>query len=308
VTGYDWVYENLLAKRAITRPGRSDFVGRIAIVGELLGGSLATSLALTECRIGVPGIVAAAVSSPIVDWVAFDNEDMLDDIESGLKEPHQADLTLRALLDQRRTIFRRPDAYFDPFASPVLFFRSAGADIPPPPVEHPRGDQGMSDMEILAQLSREEGEEQDFFRAQLAMREASSTKAAEREASPRSSEEVWGEILHPTVKKRKASRRYPSPALKLRLPPFHIATGGKGSILHGQNAEFARLLRKSDERQRRVEDDDDAFEQVSAPVDNGMVELAQSRAGLGLWDAGQDGRARLFEAAQWLRMTLFRED
>jgi hypothetical protein len=191
----------------------------------------------------------------------------------------------------------------------------------------------MSDMEILAQLSREEGEEQDYFRAQLAMRTAAATAAAaaanndklpdeQKNPSPRSSEEIWGEILYPTVKKRKASRRYPSPALKLRLPPFHISTGAKGdAILHGQNVEFARLLRKSDERLKRVvveeegEDDDGGggndgggqrgFEQL---FNNGMVEFAPSRAGLGLWDAGQEGRARLFEAAQWLMTTLFRAD
>jgi acetyl esterase/lipase len=311
VTGYDWVLENLLAKRAISRPGRSDLVGRIAVVGELLGGSLATSLALTECRIGEPGIVAAAVSSPIVDWIAFDNEDIHDHhVDGSLNQSQQAELTPRALLDHRRTIFRRPDAYFDPFASPVLFFRSAGADVPAALIEDPRGYEGMSDMDLLAQLCREEGEEQDYFRAQLAMRTAALAQVSHQKASPRSSEEIFGEILYPTVKKRKASRRYPSPALKLRLPPFHITTGGRGSILNAQNAEFARLLRKSDERQQRGKNDDyDGFhEQLSAPIDNGKVELTQSRAGLGLWDAGQDGRASFFEAAQWLRTTLFHGD
>jgi acetyl esterase/lipase len=293
VTGYDWVYENLLAKRAISRPGRSDLVGRIAVVGELLGGSLATSLALTECKIGEPGIVAAAVSSPIVDWVAFDDEGAAEPVTNGRGEPLKVDLSLHGLLNHRRTIFRRPDAYFDPFASPSLFFRSAGIDAPPPPIGEEGPEQGSSDMDFLAQLSREESNEQDFFRSQLAL---------DADSTPSQGSPPLTAAPLPIVKRRKASRRYPSPSLKLRLPPFHIATGGD-SILKPQVAEFVRLLQKSDERQQRALDD--MLAPPGSSFESDMVDYIQSPAGLGLWDSGRDGRARLSDAAQWLRMTLF---
>lgn len=46
---------------------------RIGVVGELVGGSLATLLALTECRVNESGIGAAAVNNPITDWVLPDD-------------------------------------------------------------------------------------------------------------------------------------------------------------------------------------------------------------------------------------------
>ncbi|KAF2742770.1 alpha/beta-hydrolase [Sporormia fimetaria CBS 119925] len=60
--GYDWVTENL----ASSQP----FPARLGVLGELVGGTLATSIALTECRVNAQTrIAAAAVNSPIADWV-----------------------------------------------------------------------------------------------------------------------------------------------------------------------------------------------------------------------------------------------
>lgn len=61
MNGHDWIIDNMLAEQALT--------ARLGVCGELFGGSLATSLALTECRIGESRIVAAAVNNPIADWV-----------------------------------------------------------------------------------------------------------------------------------------------------------------------------------------------------------------------------------------------
>ncbi|KAH7119606.1 Alpha/Beta hydrolase protein [Dendryphion nanum] len=62
---YDWILHNLLPDT--TRHAK------IAVCGELVGASLATMLALTECRIGQSRIVAAAVNNPIADWVFPDD-------------------------------------------------------------------------------------------------------------------------------------------------------------------------------------------------------------------------------------------
>lgn len=65
--GWDWIRENLL----LDKFDRS-YLARLGVCGELIGGSLATMLALTECRIGESRIAAAAVNNPIADWVFRD--------------------------------------------------------------------------------------------------------------------------------------------------------------------------------------------------------------------------------------------
>jgi hypothetical protein len=66
--GYDWVKDNLL-QDGFSRP----VIARMGVCGELMGGSLATMLALTECRSGASRIGVAAVNNPIADWVFPDD-------------------------------------------------------------------------------------------------------------------------------------------------------------------------------------------------------------------------------------------
>ena len=66
--GFDWVRDNLL-RDGFSRP----VIGRMGVCGELMGGSLAVMLALTECRAGESRIAAASVNNPIVDWVFPDD-------------------------------------------------------------------------------------------------------------------------------------------------------------------------------------------------------------------------------------------
>lgn len=66
--GYDWVKDNLL-RDGFSQPK----LARMGVCGELMGGSLAVTLALTECRHGESRIGAAAVNSPIADWVFPDD-------------------------------------------------------------------------------------------------------------------------------------------------------------------------------------------------------------------------------------------
>lgn len=66
--GYDWVQDNLLVDGS-----QKPYAARLGICGELMGGSIATMLALTECRVGESRIVGAAVNNPIADWVFPDD-------------------------------------------------------------------------------------------------------------------------------------------------------------------------------------------------------------------------------------------
>ena len=291
LAGYDWVKEHLLAKCAISRAGRPQHVGRIGVCGELIGGGLATMLALTECRIGEAGITAAAVSNPVVDWSGVDGEDrgvtVSDTDMAGRLE------TLRGLL------FQKPGHYFDPFASPSLFFRSAGKDVPRANSNAP-----ADDLEHLAFLDRE-----DFFRQQLVLN-ALSHKYTNAEADD--------EDLPDEKPRRKTARRYPSASLGLKVPPFHISAGSMPPF-EDQAGEFAHLLRKSFLRQAQASnfgrkvlspaeiaklDDDERLEQQAQVAKAYSKAQLEEYDGFGLWNDSRHGVKRVQEAAMWLKEKL----
>jgi len=118
---------------------------------------------------GESRIAAAAVNNPVVDWVFPETaakglstqEDVLNWMDelpldewvdaslfAGLEKPKKKDkkkaapsswmqhaqnpvLSASTLRYARNELFRKPVNYFDPFASPILFFRTPGADVPP---------------------------------------------------------------------------------------------------------------------------------------------------------------------------------
>lgn len=114
-------------------------------------------LALTECHDGKPGISGAALGNPIVDWTSL--FPAMDEVESlpaaPLEEslypklpdtqgmtfvkgfasnPNKAEsdssISMASLMALRSTLFPKPETYFDPFISPLLFFRTPGYDLP----------------------------------------------------------------------------------------------------------------------------------------------------------------------------------
>ena len=100
-------------------------------------------LALTESNPARPHISAAAIGNPILDWTSIfpSNRDMVvDDIQPveqgsnwGPKAPNceaTDDLSPSGLISLRKRIFRKAEHFFDPFASPLLFFRTPGFDLP----------------------------------------------------------------------------------------------------------------------------------------------------------------------------------
>ena len=291
LAGYDWISAHLLPKRSITRPGRSEHVGRIAVVGELIGGSLSTMLALTECRRGEPGVFAAAVNNPVVDWVLPDTVD----------EPTESGNSTTALLQARQDFFPKPTSYFDPFASPLLFFRTPGAEVPVVRSE-------VDDMTCLSMIERE-----DFYKQQMMLSGISSSN---------SSSDLDDPAEEPAVKK-KASRLFPSKNLNLELPSLYVSSGDS-SPLHGQAVELSQAMRKSITRAhkahltrvmgfgRKVLQDDelDQMDEDELRTREAAEEMAQKKVcfkaheGIGLWDQSPSGRRRMEDAVAWLKEKL----
>ncbi|KAJ5959561.1 uncharacterized protein N7479_006711 [Penicillium vulpinum] len=134
LAGFDWIRTNL-------RPSR------LTIFGTHVGGSLALMLALTEARC----IQAVAAVDPICDWPGLDEYCTRESTitrpktrtgdnttpnptpskqkrQSRKRTPAPPDLV--PLLQARSNFFSTPERCFDSFASPILFLRSAGRDVP----------------------------------------------------------------------------------------------------------------------------------------------------------------------------------
>lgn len=97
--GYDWVQENLLLDGS-----QKPYTARLGVCGELMGGSIATMLALTECRVGESRVVAAAVNNPIADWVFPD--DLPPVSASELPEPVSSEETAFPAEDDMMASFK----------------------------------------------------------------------------------------------------------------------------------------------------------------------------------------------------------
>ena len=121
-------------------------------------------LALTESRKSQPRISAAALGNPLADWTALPPNDKGPYGSNGKKygavshAPYQSDgvtrihpdstverdwnqadvadqprnipVRVQDLLTLRCSLFRKPEGYFDPFASPLLFFRTPSLNVP----------------------------------------------------------------------------------------------------------------------------------------------------------------------------------
>ncbi|KAJ5387740.1 hypothetical protein N7509_010281 [Penicillium cosmopolitanum] len=121
ITGFDWIQDNL-------RPTQ------LGVFGSHIGGSLALMLALTEAE----KVNAVAAAAPICDWPGLDeyclgNAETIDGPRKSSKKKASkavAPPDLVPLLDARKQLFSSFERCFDAFASPILFLRSAGRDVP----------------------------------------------------------------------------------------------------------------------------------------------------------------------------------
>ncbi|KAF6228144.1 hypothetical protein HO133_007874 [Letharia lupina] len=146
LAGYDWTRANLArgihtgykGLRMTTKPSK------IGVCGELAGGSLATMLALTECfytpaELEPQGISALAVGNPILDWTALTpsfarrnapQAGLFRKVRGFPGGANNESLSVNGLCDIREAFFSKAERYFDPFASPLLFFRTPSSEIP----------------------------------------------------------------------------------------------------------------------------------------------------------------------------------
>ena len=147
LAGYDWIRKHLGA-----RPNKgheeSENSGRakLGVCGEHVGGSLASMLALTECHTSKQGIAAAGIGNPITDWTLLSLESQkassisttsarsgdftTKQLSTHLGPVVDQPLTTPSLLSLRDSIFPKAERYYDPFASPILFFRTPSFDLP----------------------------------------------------------------------------------------------------------------------------------------------------------------------------------
>ncbi|KAF2788784.1 alpha/beta-hydrolase [Melanomma pulvis-pyrius CBS 109.77] len=337
--GYDWILENLLEHESSTK-ARKPQPARLGICGELVGGSLATMLALTECQRGENRIVAAAVNSPIVDWVFPDDLPVLPPSE--LPEPFAPEETqfpadqdlmtwwtredrqeptpaiqkrqkrapkpppptswqlysdnetipTLTLSGERDVLFRKPEDYFDRFASPIHFFRSPHGYL-----TYPHGE------DIIASSSPSE-QPKDPFDWETRMSIDHFESFDDSSTTPE---------LPTLARCRAYARIYPPSGTSLSLPQWHITTGTQSPLLD-QASELTKMVRRSIARQTlRTNTQRDLWHD---PAEKAKYETyAEQRVqwneveGLGLWsqpDETPDWQSQIEAVGTWMGAGLAR--
>jgi len=323
LTAYDWIRDNLLQDE-FQRP----YLARLGVCGELMGGSLATMLGLTECRLGESRIGAAAVNNPIADWVfpeelpsvdpeelpeplapdetAFPAEEdiMAIDVPKAPKPRKRTPKTPQptswqrygdnstiptlTLSAERDVLFRRSEDYFDRFASPIHFFRSPHAQMLQPQQD-----------DMFA--SRQPDELLDF-ETQMSLEHFSSVHS-----QPVSPPEP--PIL---TRCRAYARIYPPAGTNLSLPTWNITTGAE-SPLSDQARELAKVLRRSVARHAlrvragRTRWHDASEKQMYEEQAEEKVELNTYSSGTGLWTQYRDDEdleKHLLDVGGWMKQRL----
>ena len=186
-------------------------------------------------------ISALAVQDTVFDWTKLHREDAsaagnADVVEPAAKKRKQTqsveDEEARRLRELMPSLFRSPETTFDPFASPLLFLRTAGMYVPtsfssndpiydtlptPPPTPD------SSPITEFPNVWDEPDFPEDF--------------------EPGSGISVSKMALGPAP--RKSHLRFPPRRSGLIIPSTRIAVSGESAWLHGQGEEMSRLLARS---------------------------------------------------------------
>ncbi|KAJ5380830.1 uncharacterized protein N7496_003258 [Penicillium cataractarum] len=254
LAAFDWIQTHL-------QPAQ------LGIFGSHIGGSLALMLALTEAQ----SVKAVASIMPVCDWPGLDEYCTTEQLSASASgdttdQASQGKPTKRAskkktpcatapadlvpLLAAREALFASPERCFDAFASPILFLRSAGRDVPRSFPEYMIGPEYPIPVLKTPQ--------HNTLDASLSNPEFDPLAAEEDELS---------EAGHPTIRRRKALSRWPPYGLdygaggrgwggngvrrlQVTLPWVRVYVEGKegnenGSVLAEQGEEMVSVMRRA---------------------------------------------------------------
>ncbi|ORY10962.1 Alpha/Beta hydrolase protein [Clohesyomyces aquaticus] len=334
--GYDWILGNLVRdSSADSNPRRH--VARLGVCGELVGGSLATMLALTECRMGGSRIGAAAVNNPIADWVFPDDLPVVE--KALISEPYAPEETSFPADDDLATWWTQQDEQESvpiPHKRPkrktkqpppaswienaensmlptlllsgerdVLFRKSEHFfDRFASPIHFFRSPHGQlicpQDDDIYASIAPDQLRDPLDFETQMSINHFESVDQTPK-APP-----------VPTLTRCRAyARIYPPAGSNLSLPRWHISTG-TGSPLLDQANELAKRTKRAIARQSlRART---SRRHWTDPVEKAKYEeYAEQRVqlsvigGTGLWTQSEDTiqwRSQMAEVGIWMRENL----
>lgn len=242
-----FAYSHLLESLSPAFPARRS----IYVLSSHVGASLATSLALTESHphkhFAVRGL---AVHNGVYNWTMFLPDHRVHKSRGALMpvDKYGCD-AIKALGSLMPGLFKKTASLFDPFASPVLFFRTAGMDIPS---SFTRSETLTSQIDHLAGLTLSEDE-----------------KAM---------------LPNPPPPPRRAALVFPPRTSTLKIPETRLLytrpppltkrkrrAKAKGNTFETQALELAEVMRRSVEREvkeRMVWDDE-----VGEDVPNKRVRL-----------------------------------
>lgn len=217
------IHDTAIAFDYILRKLTNHVVPKISLLGSRIGGTLATTLALTSPN----SIHSVAVSEPIVDWVSLDTEndegpDVLAPTKKKMRPGPYTSADAKSLLSLRSKLFPKPDNYFDPFASPTLFLRAPGRDCPQPEYDPPAEAYGPYDDDAHTR--------------------------SPSVSSPHSQDDDPARMR--PIKRRKVLRRWPphAPPEGVKLPYFRVFVSddqqGEGVVLRQQGEELVELMKK----------------------------------------------------------------
>ncbi|KAF2224535.1 hypothetical protein BDZ85DRAFT_216616 [Elsinoe ampelina] len=283
--GYDWVLKHLVPSRSFLAPTFNDHSpARIGVYGEGSGAGLAAMLALTECRTKGHRIAAAALHDPLLNWVM--PEEVTQDLDEAAmrrdsrRRPafvpsNDTDTSiLRAIVSARSELFKTPGDWFDPFASPLLFFRSSNAAIPTSDPNAP--------VDEFAELSAMN--QHDFMRQQLKL--SAMSNFAGHDTGIDVEDDPVGSL-------RRSARRYPRIDSGLTLPNFRLTIGPDG-VWRAQAEEFTKYVWRSMIRTDELKKQDMAAAELHAA----------ERVFHESYDGEIQAEECLADTAEWLRDVL----
>lgn len=269
-------------------PGRPK--PKICLYGTHIGGALATMLALTQPN----EIHALAISQPLVDWVGLEEYTVKPGLsttssvsprgrKSTCPTAEDEEAAAKSLIALRTSLFRTPSAFFDPFASPLLFLRAPGRDPAP---SHNVDEH--NEIDYADHPSDDLVPEDDF------------PEAPTRTPSPPSTAPVPGtQSQHRRRSMRRVLRRWRPATHPATLPYTGIFRGprnppGLAAILTGQSHTLASLMRRACFPGWEEDEIEDRVREFNCDNDDGTDQFPTSHHVTA-------------SAAKWLRDVLLRD-